>query len=371
MTAPAYAFAGAAGDALLAIEQARRGLAGWDDAHQRITAATRDGLPGDPCGLFRGPPAIAYLLRLAARPGYAAALARLDAHITQITQARLAQAHARLAAGRAPTLREYDLISGLTGLGAYLRVHGGQPALLAQILDYLVRLTRPLPGTAGARPGWWTRNGPADRPDPAYPDGHANLGMAHGIAGPLALLSLTVTDQGPVPGQRAAIQRICAWLDKQQHGPAERPWWPGIVTPGPRPGPAGPQRPSWCYGTPGIARALQLAGTALADQVRQARAEHALAACLADAGQRAQLADASLCHGWAGTVLTAWRAATNARTPALARHLPRLHARLHRGAVPAGEGLLEGAAGVRLAALTVITGDPVPAPPWDACLLLT
>lgn len=38
-----------------------------------------------------------------------------------------------------------------------------------------------------------------------------------------------------------------------------------------------PARPSWCYGTPGLARARQLAGLALRDLARQEAAEHALA----------------------------------------------------------------------------------------------
>ncbi|WP_433920814.1 hypothetical protein OIE50_16795 [Streptomyces canus] len=58
----------------------------------------------------------------------------------------------------------------------------------------------------------------------------------------------------------------------------------------------GPRRPFWCYGTPRIARAQQLAGLALGGRDWQRQAEQVLAA-----DQRlAQLTDASRCHGWAG-----------------------------------------------------------------------
>lgn len=62
----------------------------------------------------------------------------------------------------------------------------------------------------------------------------------------------------------------------------------------------GPQRPSWCYGTPGLARAQQLAALALTDPRRQQLAEHALAGYVSDVRQLSQLRDASVCHGWAG-----------------------------------------------------------------------
>lgn len=56
--------------------------------------------------------------------------------------------------------------------------------------------------------------------------------------------------------------------------------------------------PSWCYGTPGIARALQLAALATGNRTRRATAERALIGCLADERQVRQIIDTSLCHGW-------------------------------------------------------------------------
>ncbi len=47
-----------------------------------------------------------------------------------------------------------------------------------------------------------------------------------------------------------------------------------------------PARPSWCYGTPGIARAGQLAGIATGDAHRQHRYEEALVRCLDNPAQQ-------------------------------------------------------------------------------------
>jgi lantibiotic biosynthesis protein len=80
-----------------------------------------------------------------------------------------------------------------------------------------------------------------------------------------------------------------------------------------------------------------------------------------------------LCHGWAGLFQTAWRAARDARTPALADCLPdmtRLLARHARPRASDGTGLLEGDAGLALALHTAAYGTP-PASGWDACLLLS
>jgi hypothetical protein len=134
-----------------------------------------------------------------------------------------------------------------------------------------------------------------------------------------------------------------------------------------------PRRPSWCYGTPGLARAQQLAALALGDPRRQRHAEDALAECIADEAQLAQLGDASLCHGWAGLVQTTRRVATDAGPDsALATLLPHLHTRfeqhLHGQQPPTCNGLLEGAAGIALTRYATATTPPTVQ--WDACLLI-
>lgn len=87
-----------------------------------------------------------------------------------------------------------------------------------------------------------------------------------------------------------------------------------------------------------------------------------------------QLGDAFLCHGWAGLVQTTWRAAADAGCDSeLAAFLPHLHARmeqhLRRQRPPAYDGMLDGAAGVKLTRHTTAADAP-PASRWDACLLI-
>jgi lantibiotic biosynthesis protein len=370
--------AGAAGIALLHIEYARTGTGRWDTAHKWAAAMTRSPVTAHPgtCGLFRGAPAVAFSLYAAGQAAYAPALTTLDRHVTALTVHRLKKAHERIDCGRRPALREFDLISGLTGLGVYLlhRHRGG--GLLQDVMPYLVRLTEPVTADGEALPGWWCANGPGDQPLPRWPGGHGNLGLAHGISGPLALMSTAARRGVTVPGQDDAINRICAWLDQWRTGTGSRTWWPGMISLSEQRNSTvrqpGPGRPSWCYGIPGLARAQQVAALALADPARQRLAEQALAGCITDEGQLSQLADASLCHGWAGLIQTTWRAAADASSGGeLGARLPNLLKRLEQHLhchPPAHDGLLEGMAGVLLARRTAANGAP--ATRWDACLLL-
>lgn len=363
---------GAAGIALAHMLAARTGRRTWATAHTWAAAMTREPVlaHSDAFGLFHGAPAVAFTLHTAAQPAYQDALTTLDKHVTRLTRARLDAAHQRINRGELPRMREFDLISGLTGTGVYLlhRHRGGD--LLEEVLSYLVRLAKPLRNGGEVLPGWWTSDGTDGRP--CLDGGHGNLGMAHGITGPLALLATALRHGTTVPGHTKAIEQISTWLDVWRHGDEDAPWWPETVSRTERRGGAvrqhGPGRPSWCYGIPGLARAQQLAALALGDTTRQRHAEQALAACLADKHQLAQLGDASVCHGWAGLLQTARRMATDAHDSEITTRLPDLRQRLedhlhHR--IPDDHGLLEGTAGIELTCSTTTE-----AAAWDACLLL-
>jgi class I lanthipeptide synthase len=368
---------GVPGILLLHIERAHTGRGTWDTAHRWAAAATRTPVTANlGCGLFQGAPAVAYALAAADHPAYTRALRTLDRHVLSITARRLAAAHARIDRGELPELAEYDLINGLTGLGCYLLHHHRDNPVIRDVLSYLVRLTEPLTVDADPVPGWWTGHGPGDRPSARFPTGHANLGLAHGITGPLALLATALRAGIAVERHAEAIETICGWLNQWRQDQDLRTWWPPWITLDEhrtgRTGQAGPFRPSWCYGTPGQARTLQLAGLATGDPVRQRDAERALLGCISDPQQLASLTDTTLCHGWAGLVHTAWAAAADAQTGELAAQLPRLRRQLidrYRDR-PDHAGLLEGHTGVALALHTTAADTP-PASGWDTCLLTT
>ena len=369
---------GAAGIALLHIERARSGHGDWNTAHSWLSwAASEDLTAAANASLYLGAPAVAFVAHAAAGSSrrYRRALNKLDNATLMVTRKRLADAHARIDRGERPALKEFDLIRGLAGLGAYhLRRHP-EHDITRDVLTYLVRLTEPLP-RGGELPPWWTDVSPNGDPSPDCPGGHGNVGLSHGIGAVLSLLSLALLRGLHIPGGQEAIGRICAWTDQWRQHDDAGPWWPGFITtehvrqqhvdPTHRP------RPSWCYGIGGTARAQQLAGMALKDTARQHAAETAMLAALRDQAQLELLGDEiGLCHGTAGLFQAAWRVAADARTPGIDAELPRLTARLTAQIshpLPNPE-LLDGAAGAALALHTIGTGT-APATGWDTLLLL-
>ncbi|MGH3868211.1 MAG: lanthionine synthetase C family protein [Pseudonocardiaceae bacterium] len=370
---------GAAGVAVLHGVRAQDGRGSPEPVHAWLTRATGEDLSAGPgAGLWFGAPAVAFAISIAAPQQYPRAMESLHSAVGALVCARLDAAHARMAAAARPPRSEFDLVRGLTGLGAYLLRRDPRGDLVGRVLAYLVALIEPVPADDDAgrsAPGWWTSDIPSGQPAHRFRGGHADLGMAHGISGPLALLALAMRQGITVDGHAGAIDRICHWLDAWRHEAPAGPWWPERVSLAElrtgRSAHDGPARPSWCYGTPGLARAQQLAGHALGDPARQHRAEHALARCLADPVQLARITDPALCHGWAGLIATAWCAAADAGSPDIGVHLPRLLDTLleHAGDVPPSRlpGLIEGSAGVALTLHSIATGTNSG---WRTCLLL-
>ncbi|MFE9926197.1 lanthionine synthetase C family protein [Streptomyces sp. NPDC005774] len=384
---------GPPGIALLHIERAAAGLGSWQRAHDWLAAASQKPLTSGPDSHpFYGMPAFAHALACAANhlPGsYHRALNTMDRQIEVDVARRLDAAHRRIDAGRLPRLAEFDTIRGLTGYGAYLLRRNPGSSTTHAVLDYCVRLTEPITHHGETLPGWWTETGPSGSPDDRFPGGHANTGMAHGIGGVLALLALAARSGAFTDGHHAALRTILAWLDRWQQETGRGPAWPYWITRDElrtgRLAPSAPRRPSWCYGTAGLARAQQLAALALGDTGRQVDAENALVVALTDPDQLKATTDTGLCHGFAGLAHIAARTADDAHPSTVGRlravipafltavHPPGTDPDLAATALiqdeERGPGLLDGAAGRALALLASSTAAP-PRPAWDTCLLI-
>lgn len=341
----------ALGMALLPIE--RGDLAA---ARTHLTRAVAGGVStGSNASLFHGAPALEFVLSRAGRTSRDVR----DA-VDRVVAARLAAAHRRQARRVLPRLAEFDLIRGLTGLGALLLDRGAASPLLEEVLAYLVSLSRPVRADGRDLPGWWSTTGPTDE---EMDGGHGNNGVAHGIAGPLAMLSLAARHGITVPGQLDAIATYARWLDT--YGWCY--WITRDQMSAPDPPEPAPARPSWCYGQIGIARAQHLAAIALGDTARQRAAENTVARTLSDPSRLGRITDASLCHGWAGllSVTRAVAADTGAPdrfTPLIGDLISRLTTDLGRLSTP---GFMEGRTGAQLALDGTNTTN------WTSVLLIT
>lgn len=371
---------GAAGIGLLHTEIASSHSGLWRTAHHWIVSAASGHISAaDSAGLFLGAPAVGFLLSTvppAFQHLYSPARKTLHRHITHLAHRRTDTALARISRRDLATFAEYDLFHGLTGIGAYLLRTDPDGGALHRVLSYLVALTRPLAPGGRGMPGWWVRHDPARGQSHHFPGGHGNLGAAHGITGPLLLLAQALRSGVTVPGHREAMWIICEHLaDWCQYGPAG-PWWPEHLSrrdlENGHPHHSAPTRPSWCYGTTGIARAGQLAGIALHDPGLQTFYEDTLYQALTDPVQLAQVTDNGLCHGWAGIYQTAIRAAadsSDARLDLAAQHLGDTLATEVRPEEDVRTGLLNGSAGTALALLT-LASQQAPTTGWDTCLLI-
>lgn len=360
---------GAAGVALLHIERARTGEGPWQRAREWLACAAADGVDASVSShLYYGLPAVAFVVHQASeiRPEYERERARLDSALARIVIRRLERAHTRIDAGRLPVLAEFDTIRGLAGFGALLLARHDNLELLElarRILTYLVRLTEPVTTDGQELPGWWSLVGPNGRESEEFPGGHANTGMAHGIAGPLTTLAVALRRGIEIEDHAEAISRILTWLDTWQQESCGRVWWPYWITRAQLEGThalIGPRRPSWCYGAAGLAHAQLLAATALGDRERQAKAREILTDTFSTAIHAETAADASLCHGYAGLALLAHTTGTgDARrlcVPLLSDNGPDVTA--HRLLTENGIGLLEGATGTAMALHSLTTTSP-------------
>ncbi|MBW1597213.1 lanthionine synthetase C family protein [Streptomyces sp. JJ38] len=342
---------GALGMALLHIERGD-----FVSARSRLEQAVAGGVSsGGNASLFHGAPALEFVLSRAGRVSR-----EVRETVDRVVEARLAAARRRQAAGALPHLAEFDLIRGLTGLGALLLTRGTASLLLEEVLAYLVSLARPVRIEGRELPGWWSETGPGDE---EMDGGHGNNGVAHGIAGPLAVLSLAVRHDVQVAGQREAIEVFARWLDRYGgHYWTRRAHLDAGEPPVPE-----PARQSWCYGRPGIARAQQLAALALEDPARRQAAEDTVVRTLTDPAHRARITDATLCHGWAGLVTLARAVAADSPTPErFAPVIGHLHQCLATDLDQLSKpGFMEGCSGAQLAL------DGTNATDWTSVLLTT
>jgi hypothetical protein len=200
-------------------------------------------------------------------------------------------------------VRDFDLISGLTGVGAYLLLRPGRPGVEAALRAVLGRLVE-LTGADDDGLRWRTLPGQLSPDELArYPGGYLNCGLAHGIPGPLGVLSLALRAGIDLPGLPDAVARTAAWLAAHRGDDPSGPTWPNAVPlPAAGTGPGGPARAAWCYGGPGVAAALRLAGDALGPAGARYRdlAATALSAALARPPEVAGTDSPTFCHGRAG-----------------------------------------------------------------------
>jgi hypothetical protein len=293
---------------------------------------------------------------------------------------------------------DFDTISGVTGIGRTLLAFADRAevrALLEDVLLYLVELSGEKEVFGQQVAAWHvsSQNQFQEKDKSVYPQGNFNLGLAHGIAGPLALLSLAMRQGIEVQGQREAIrtnvQHLLKWVREDQNGPvwtgrvSFEEWVAGEINVGVT---KLTLRDSWCYGAPGIARAVWLAGDVLGERSWQQLAEDSFRGIAGRTDNRF-LTSPIICHGWGGVLQFVQRMHADTgleELDVLREELVRILLDSYSEEYPFGFadtfteegvdmvdhrlGLLEGAIGPALALLGVLTDEQTD---WDAVLLIS
>ncbi|WP_433513459.1 lanthionine synthetase C family protein [Nonomuraea sp. CA-143628] len=270
----------------------------------------------------------------------------------------------------------YDPLKGITGVGEYLLTHGPKDSpLLPAILRSLVELGRPFQQEGMSMPGWWISASPASGIAP-YREGHLNFGLAHGMAGPLALFARSwhrgVRVQGHEDGAATVAEALVRHAQEDEiglHWPRYLEWEALGRGNGPR------SAPTWCYGGVGIAHALQFAGVAFGQPAWKSLADEVMRVELIRLSRGESLTNSFVCHGWAGLLLILHRYRFDSPNVVSQDHLDTIADRIlgqYRDDVPFGfrvgrmgdtrdvdiPGLLEGSAGVALALAAYLNGKP-------------
>jgi hypothetical protein len=287
--------------------------AGWDViGHQYLTVAATgiSQLPDPPLGLFEGLCGVAFATSSLSRGSsrYRKLQDTLDVAIDE--RAKVLASRPIGIANDGMSVHQFDLISGLCGVGVYLlHRHDCQrqsPALVP-LLRWLLKACAP--PDAGMLPRWFTPPHMAPTMQYAYPYGSMNCGLAHGIAGPLALFSLAYSAGIVIEGLPEAIHGLASWLIEQGVRSDGAPGWPAAVPllVNGQPGRSQVSRPGWCYGNPGVARALWLAGRALNDPDIGRVSTDGMVMVYSQPSEQRGLRSPNLCHGVAGLMQVAMR----------------------------------------------------------------
>ncbi|GAA1666475.1 lanthionine synthetase C family protein [Fodinicola feengrottensis] len=351
--------------------------------HSYLSAGLIDPQWATDAGLFGGMGSLAFAAHAAslAYGGYSRLLGQFDDQIAAGVGDWARRAQSRVEAGGPIQTWTYDVISGFSGIGRYLLSRyeeTGDPvtfAALTELIEALVAVAMTDVRVGGHLvPAWWVSHDRHRQLDGGAE--HLNFGLAHGIAGPLALLSISWLHDVRVPRQDEAIDRIVALLDRWQTVDTAGPYWPHTLSLADfRSGSAVPRsRDVWCYGAAGIARARSLAAAAAESPRWREWADRALTAALRTSVGR--VTDYGLCHGWAGLlrVATVMGFPETECRPLVDLICDAYEEKLTFGLPPVAgvdrPGFLEGAAGVGLALQGFVSGGAAPSG-WDAALLLT
>lgn len=204
----------------------------------------------------------------------------------------------------------YDVIAGMTGVLSYLSLFPADTVCREGMdhgLDMLIAMTKDIQVRGVTVPGWYisSENQFTQAESAYYPQGNFNTGMAHGVAGPLTLLSEMAIRGTVRPGQWEAIRKLTDFLVNYKIRYQGRTIWNGQIDfeelkAGKPAEKKVFHRDAWCYGTPGICYALICSAMACQDKALLTFGIDNLRLAVAN---MEGIASPTICHGVSGVYL--------------------------------------------------------------------
>lgn len=291
----------------------------------------------------------------------------------------------KLRGRRGVGIADFDLISGLSGVSIALQTYGRleSHSINANIIETLISLSETHDGLPNFHCPKSLVN-PADSLAKQFPEGYVNCGLAHGIPGPLFALSLAKIGHPADATIEMAVGQLAEILYRLGGRDSWGVNWPAAVSVKDFNSPISlahgrdevQTRTAWCYGNPGVSRALRIAATALTSQSWYDAALMSIHSGLSRPWH--SIESPTFCHGVAGLLQVGLRYASEDQSPALLSFAEDCATRLiemHDEARPFGycsvengnryidqPGLLDGAAGIALTLLSVSEKED---PSWD------
>lgn len=269
---------------------------------------------------------------------------------------------------------EFDLINGYAGIAVYCLERGDRSpyfsSWMRRLVGHLDRRSSLVPGGRA-----WQTPGRG-----AFPHARYDLGVAHGLPGPLWALGMAASVGCQAEKALELLQSAFTFL--QVHRMSGVSLFPPYVVPDLR---LEHSRLAWCYGDAGIGAVLYVVGREVGNEAMLNEGLGCSLAAAARAEEDSGVVDECLCHGAAGLAHVfnrmfhytydgrfeeaslAWlrRALAFGKQD---RGFFGLGGYLRRGVWKRSRALLLGAAGVGLALLATVTRIP---PGWDRALLLS
>ena len=206
-------------------------------------------------------------------------------------------------------MRDYDLVSGLSGVLYYLLDFQKESDEVKKLVYYLVCLANKKSELYEKSIGYHISSQYQVREDEqrAFPEGHLNFGLAHGMIGPLAVMSKAMALGVVVDELKQAIRSLLSVYEEFAAIHEGIVVWPSQLSMADyfrreQRQDIRPAISSWCYGNLGIARGLHKVAIFLGDKQQQNIYEQILLNIIDRPAKEYNLFEDILCHGYSSVL---------------------------------------------------------------------